>query len=1614
MIAPEKQLTKAEESAKKKAADLVQRQKASAAAKLSKEGKIDFKSEDENVADVATDIRIASDNISGGHTAYPTKHKTRDLFKPSLQTLIDAAEGVTSAATETERKLATEEITKLSSSNVINEKDINAARGNLRKIEERFEKRTALSKESHDQFVTNRRAEAAIANEIQNITYGIDTTEKVTVPELEALLQVAKAKTRADLKTKKATVDAVGTSNVAPRRVDTSKKAGKVTALTPEEQAKAEEAQDERDAKETKRKDKAIAAYSKQIGVRVREEDKPASRADEVSAEEDIDPDTLKGTKEEPRPTVRRSPPRSEEGAKGMNVADVQDAVDQIKAAWKGSPPILVRQSIKNLPAREAMWLINNNKTTTPGVFIATGPYKGTVFVIADNLTNKGDVFYTVVHEVIGHYGLRTILGDKYDGAMNSAYFNSKIKKEADRIRAANIYDGDAEPMSKAESVEEALAELSEREYLRDDVIRGIVDKVIDAIRGFIRKYFGDNILKGMTDVEIRRLIYASRSLIETGEGAGSGEVSSKSNMMSAPRQAPPVTGRTVDQMTQDFVNIKTANEPFKKGVVSATKALFTHEGYNSIVRKYQNDRVAIKVLGQFMADAGVLESSGPNANNVFDRITNATGKAQDNIKRYTDYLIRDAQKAVLTYAKDNKLSIDMALGKLHLFMMAMHEPERRKMKWLRKVPLNDNIVTDSKIVGIMGVGHKAADMRELVYTKLDERKSKNSPTPKELRTVVDYLAANHADERGFSENRANNPAKPMSKDINDSAYNVVGQYLPADIALLRAEYNKALAANPSLKTLAAAMKELNKNTIMLDKEANYWTEQVDNYKEFYAYENYVPFKGNKINTGDDKYSQSGGHETALVKNQLGFEGSIKDSTNSIEQMFADANAAAMRAGYVGVTESIKNAMGFNKRDAKGNPLGKQYIKGELVKVIRFAERKTELAKDDAWLLKSPSNFFHYTTDGNIEVYKFGKEKESALEAKESKAIQESIRRSWEPSHPFIEALNKLTSTVGSMHTRYNPSFAPMDFIRNSFFNAGIFSADFGLMKGTEYAATVARMVSQNGLMKSWKVAQLYEEGGPANMATLKQMAAKDPFVETLTEWLKAGGRISYVQGMTLRSQQESLRNEVGRSKLVSTKEQFDKWADMWANSFEFTSRAAAYAVAKAEYKARNIAKKMSPAAAEASAIEQATAYAKNLANFEQIGEHGRLAGALFMFFRPAATGAVRALDSLLPYFQNTSTMIDKLPDEIKNDPKAVEAYRKEHQAKKKQAGHIMLTMAGSGVLIYTMALAMAGEDDEGRNKVATDNMEQWTRYARLPIPGTDTFIQIPWGFGLGAFAAAGAQVAGAAFGKTGWGEMAVNLVPIAMDSFIPIPVSRISPIDNPMAFVVDSVFPSLGRPFLEYTMNVDSMGRQIYNNRQTRFGDAYLSGDQVPEIYKDVARWLVNTTAGSTLPLMPADVSPNTLYFFANNYIDGLSRLFLNTPYNLGLFLAGQKDFDVKRDAFVLDSFIGKAANYDAKQFSSTERQIRSMERNLNQFKTDPTVYADYLDANPMAKTIVDTFNKQVAQLNKASSISKKLRLDTTLTPRERDEALKDSKLNENATRRNIVEMYKDYGIHP
>ena len=152
----------------------------------------------------------------------------------------------------------------------------------------------------------------------------------------------------------------------------------------------------------------------------------------------------------------------------------------------------------------------------------------------------------------------------------------------------------------------------------------------------------------------------------------------------------------------------------------------------------------------------------------------------------------------------------------------------------------------------------------------------------------------------------------------------------------------------------------------------------------------------------------------------------------------------------------------------------------------------------------------------------------------------------------------------------------------------------------------------------------------------------------------------------------------------------------------------------------------------------------------------------------------------------------------------------------------------------------------------------------------------------------------------------------------------------------------------------MDGLGREIYNNRQTRYGDAYTGGDNIPELYKYAARELFSATNGAV------DWSPNTMYFFASNYIDGMAKA-LTGVTNLGLAVTGQKEVDLKNDTLFLNSFFGTKSNVDAREFSQVENKIKAMEKRVNAVKDKPDLFASYMQDNPTDLYLVDFYNKQV-----------------------------------------------------
>jgi hypothetical protein len=329
-------------------------------------------------------------------------------------------------------------------------------------------------------------------------------------------------------------------------------------------------------------------------------------------------------------------------------------------------------------------------------------------------------------------------------------------------------------------------------------------------------------------------------------------------------------------------------------------------------------------------------------------------------------------------------------------------------------------------------------------------------------------------------------------------------------------------------------------------------------------------------------------------------------------------------------------------------------------------------------------------------------------------------------------------------------------------------------------------------------------------------------------------------------------------------------------------------------------------------------------------------------------------------------------------------------------------SLAGMGMAMYFMALMMSGDDEQGRNKVLNDDMSRWGKYARFPIPGTDVIIQIPWAFGIGTFAAAGAQLASLATGKQKIVDIFTNIGVMGLENFLPLPVSRINPVDNLPAAIFDSVTPSPLRPFFEYVMNLDGLGREIYNNRQSKYGDAYTGGDNIPEMYKQVARSLFNVTDGKT------DISPNTLYFFMSNYLDGFNKI-LGGATNLGLLASGAKDFDPKNDMVLLSSFIGSKSNVDAREFSEAEKQIKDMDKRINSLKDKPEMLSRYMESNPTDYYMVQYYNQQVnGSLKKLRTVAGQIRSSVDLSIRDRKLQTEQINQMENVVKRQLLDSFE------
>lgn len=947
------------------------------------------------------------------------------------------------------------------------------------------------------------------------------------------------------------------------------------------------------------------------------------------------------------------------------------------------------------------------------------------------------------------------------------------------------------------------------------------------------------------------------------------------------------------------------------------------------------------------------------NINNTNDLMTLAMGKKDViDLQRVTP-LINRLQVAIGKYA--NKVGITMAEAgeRLGVYRMALNEAEKRMTKYLAYVPLDD-----APILNIGGTSISPAAYRDALIAMAADKRLTATENAR-IRQQLETLASRYAKQggRSWKDRVPANAADAL--DINSNHYQVIG-YHPTDLKMWRRSYQREQRANQAeIREVFDAIDAINEEHINLDRQGNYWTPQVDNFRQIYNYKYYVPYKGIDKSGTDigfdlDTMARSGAQFRQLADKAEGRSTGIE---NPLYQSIQDLHQAASRAARAGITESIKNQI----KDGD--------LEGKLVDTVSFLDRHegTKTRAD----LTGKNIFFHHVGDGTIEVYSL----------KDPKLV-EGLNGFYSDVGMVTRTLAYLTHGMGRMHTFYNPAFAPVNFIRDALTNSYAVGAQFGPVATVKVIGSVAKnIVTSRGMSQAAKISALYQKGDMAGIAAMRGKFAKEAY-EYLVE---QGGRGSFQQSYDLSTIEKKVLNTPGHwvvDKGKAAKGAVDTVATVWADTFEIASRVGAYSTVKkeliAEAKARGI-NTNSPDFIEG-LKQEAAAFTKNAFNYEQTGKYGREVGAWYMFLRPSLTSAVRAIDAIKPAFENVEAAIARGPKSLKitdpSDPNFARSeaaraeFRKQHAKEKRNAMIIAGILGALGYQAYGMSLSAAGTDLQGRNKVATDDMSMWTRAWRYPMQLAgegNEFFQMSWGFGLGAFAAMGAQLASWINGNQSSKDMFINMLPISLDSFVPLPSPRYSPTEYPLEFMFNSIVPSPLAPIFQHMINLDGLGREIQSERVSKLGEAFSGRETVSKWARDATKFMTNFAVEHGLPVK--QLNPALLEHYMNNYLDGVGK-FINAVYGMANMVTSDRPFDAKKDIPVFSGFIGKASNIDAKEFAELRDIMEEKAGLLSALENhSQDLYDKYTLDHPNDVTMVNLYNTTInGELKKLQEEARKI----------------------------------------
>jgi hypothetical protein len=197
-------------------------------------------------------------------------------------------------------------------------------------------------------------------------------------------------------------------------------------------------------------------------------------------------------------------------GKVGIGKQAVQDTVDTVKARWANAPEVVVAENMddaaipQEVRDHNAAAVAKGAKGSPQGFF-----YKGKAYVIADSIGSTNEAVEALMHESLGHYGLRGTFGPKMEEVLRDVIKQRRAEVEAKAKEYGLDPKSDKDMLEAAEEVLAVMAQTKPG--------LPFVKRAIAVIRNFLRD-LGFNIK--MTDADIiEKYILPARAFVESGKG---------------------------------------------------------------------------------------------------------------------------------------------------------------------------------------------------------------------------------------------------------------------------------------------------------------------------------------------------------------------------------------------------------------------------------------------------------------------------------------------------------------------------------------------------------------------------------------------------------------------------------------------------------------------------------------------------------------------------------------------------------------------------------------------------------------------------------------------------------------------------------------------------------------------------------------------------------------------------------------------------------------------------------------------------------------------------------------------------------------------------------------